>query len=82
VGGTQEWRNISNMNTRRSGVAVGVLNGRIFAVGGRDGGQILSSVESYNPERNVWSTVADLSVPREGAGVCIGWGPVLCGRLQ
>ena len=38
-------------------------------MGGHDGRQILSSVESYDPERNVWSPVADLSVPRHGAGL-------------
>ena len=39
---------------------------------------ILSSVESYDPERNVWSPVADLSVPRYGAGVGVLDGVLYC----
>jgi len=74
-----QWRNIASMNTRRRGVGVAVLNGRIFAVGGwGDGIEILSSVESYDPERNVWSPVADLSVPRFGAGVGVLDGVLYC----
>ena len=77
-GGTQEWRNIARMNTGRWGVGVGVLNGKIFAVGGYNGRQYLSSVESYDPERNVWSNVADLSVPRCGPGVGVVDGVLYC----
>ena len=40
--------------------------------------QSLSSVESYDPERNVWSPVADLSVPRYGAGVGVVSGVMYC----
>ena len=77
-GGTQEWRNISSMNTRRWGVGVAAMNGRLYAVGGWDGRQRLSSVESYDPERNVWSNIADLSVPRGGAGVAVVDGVLYC----
>merc|ERR1719228_2078489 len=61
-GGTQEWRNIANMNTARTEPAVGALNGKIFSVGGNDGKETLKSVEAYDPEKNVWSPVADMSV--------------------
>ena len=78
VGGTQEWRNISNMNTRRSGVGLAAMNGRLYAVGGSDEREPLSSVEAYDPERNIWSPMADLSVPRAGAGVCVLHGVLYC----
>ena len=55
-----------------------VLNGKIYAVGGKEGRQILSSVESYDPERNVWNAVADLSVPRFRAGVGVLDGILYC----
>ena len=35
-------------------------------------------MESYDPERNVWSPVADLSVPRFGAGVGVVSGVLYC----
>ena len=47
--------------------------------------QGLSSVESYDSERNVWSPVADLSVARLGARVGVLDGVLYCvggGSLQ
>jgi len=77
--GTQEWKDIANMNTGRNCVSVGVLNGKIYAVGGFDKDQeLLSSVEAYDPETNVWSPVADLSLPRCGAGVGVLDGVLYC----
>ena len=53
VSGSQEWRPIASMSTRRSSVGVGVLGGLIYAVGGYDGNsrQCLASVEVYNPDQ-------------------------------
>ena len=59
-------------------MAVAVFNGKLFALGGYDGRQILSLVESYDPERNVWSPVADMSVPRWGPGVGVLDGVLYC----
>ena len=43
----------------------------IYAVGGYDGHsrQCLSSVEIYDPDKDVWTAVADMSARRSGAGV-------------
>merc|ERR1712126_202677 len=57
------------MNDKRHSVAVAVLHGKIFAVGGNDSGHYLSSVESYDPETNVWSPEADLPVSRGETGL-------------
>lgn len=59
------------MGVRRSSVGVGVLKGFLYAVGGYDGAsrQCLSSVERYDPTRNEWELVADMTVKRSGAGV-------------
>ena len=35
-------------------------------------------IKSYNPEIDVWSPVADLSVPRAGPGVCVLDGVLNC----
>ena len=56
------------LNSRRSSVGVGVLAGLIYAVGGYDGNsrQCLSSVEVYDPEKDVWTRVTDMSARRSG----------------
>ena len=58
------------MFCRRSRVGVGVLNGFIYAVGGYDGNsrQCLSSVEAYDPDKDVWTRITDMSARRSGAG--------------
>lgn len=40
-----KWSKISYMNTRRLGVAVAVLNGYLYAIGGSDGQSPLNTVE-------------------------------------
>ncbi|XP_043113578.1 kelch-like protein 3 isoform X2 [Puntigrus tetrazona] len=66
-----EWMFVAPMNTRRSSVGVGVVDGKLYAVGGYDGAsrQCLSTVEEYNPVSNKWCYVADMSTRRSGAGV-------------
>ncbi|ELW47181.1 Kelch-like protein 3 [Tupaia chinensis] len=75
---TNEWFFVAPMNTRRSSVGVGVVEGKLYAVGGYDGAsrQCLSTVEQYNPATNEWIYVADMSTRRSGAGV-----GVLSGQL-
>ena len=41
---TKQWNFIAPMTTARSTVGVAVLNGRLYAVGGRDGSACLNSV--------------------------------------
>ncbi|KAK3565115.1 hypothetical protein QTP86_033167 [Hemibagrus guttatus] len=68
---TNDWVFVAPMNTRRSSVGVGVVDGKLYAVGGYDGAsrQCLSTVEEYDPVTNKWDYVADMSTRRSGAGV-------------
>ena len=56
------------MSVRRSGAGVGVLYGELYAVGGDNGSNILSSVEKYTPFTGVWTTITDIILPRKYAG--------------
>ena len=42
---SNRWTTIANMNARRLGVAVSVLNNQLYVVGGSDGTTPLNSVE-------------------------------------
>jgi len=46
--------------TVREEVGIGVLDGRIYLIGGRDGGTDQSTVESYDPDADSWSTHASI----------------------
>ncbi len=73
--------------TPRGGLAVGVVNGILYAVGGRvdheDGRwEYLPTVEAYDPSTNSWTRKAPMPTParlpqRWGRG----WNPLCFGRL-
>ena len=71
---TGEWTTVSPMPTARYGLSTSVVNGKIYAIGGRAGGQLYSIVEEYDPASDTWTRKADMSVPRlnHSAGVVNG----------
>lgn len=64
-----EWKEATGMIVRRQQLGVGVLDGKVYAVGGSDGSLRLSSVECFDPMTNFWSFVAPMGTCRSGVGV-------------
>lgn len=64
-----KWSEATGMIVRRQQLGVGVLDGKVYAVGGSDGSLRLSSVESFDATTNFWSFVAPMSTCRSGVGV-------------
>lgn len=56
------------MCKHRHGVGVGVLDGVLYAVGGRDLLKVHKSAEAYSPSTGVWTSIADMYMPRQNAG--------------
>lgn len=54
------WSSVTSMNHKRTDAGVGVLNGKIFAIGGQNERGVLSSVESYDPESLTWTLVCKI----------------------
>ena len=48
-----------------------------FVVGGYDGHDFLSSVEYYDPNRNEWKEVTNMSIGRSGCGTAVGIQPCI-----
>ena len=65
----RQWSYVASMSTARSTVGVAVLNGRLYAVGGRDGSSCLRTVECYDPHTNKWTSCAPMARRRGGVGV-------------
>src|SRR5437660_1625792 len=63
------WSTVAPMPTARDALAAASgVDGRIYAIGGEDDNVNLhstSTVESYNPATNSWSTVAPMPTARE-----------------
>jgi N-acetylneuraminic acid mutarotase len=69
---TNTWTTKAAMPTARFGLAGGVVNGTLYAVGGAynvNGGGPLNSVEAYDPASNTWSTKAAMPTARVGLAV-------------
>lgn len=50
----EDWEEVAPLCQARSLFPLVALDGQLYALGGRHDGVALSSVESYNPELNVW----------------------------
>lgn len=48
-----QWTLVAQMSCPRGGVGIAALAGKIYAVGGHDGSNYLSSVEQYDPETDM-----------------------------
>jgi len=78
------WTTKANIPTARTGLAATAVNGKIYAIGGKNLGSIYSIVEEYNPSTNTWTTKANMPTARtELAAVVVnnkiyaigGWWP-------
>ncbi len=63
------WEARASMLTQRSAMGSGVIDGKIYLVGGGDGGTYFSTVEAYDPTTNTWTTKTPMSTTRNYLGV-------------
>ncbi len=59
------WTQKADMPTPLMQLATAVVNGKIYAIGGLNGGS-RPTVAEYDPQRNVWTNKADMPTPRGG----------------
>ncbi len=59
------WTQKADMPTPRLQLATVVVNGKIYAIGGLNGGP-QSAMEAYDPEKDIWTKKADIPTPRGG----------------
>ena len=59
------WTTKTSMPTARGHSVVGVVNNKIYVIGGcKTGGAIFSTVEEYNPATDTWTTKASMPTAR------------------
>jgi len=81
---TDLWVKKAGMRVKRAGLAAGVVNNKIYCIGGRNEQGELATVEEYDPVNDRWSPKKGMPTPRAylAAGVvnskiyCIGGGMV------
>ena len=75
---TLQWTRKADMPTARSCFSTGIVDGKIFAIGGRlqletdEFGEIaISTVEMYDPKTDTWQRKADMPTKRSGVAVSV-----------
>eukprot|EP00058_Branchiostoma_floridae_P002310 XP_002587798.1 hypothetical protein BRAFLDRAFT_92243 [Branchiostoma floridae] len=65
----RRWKYVAPMSTARRYVAVGVMGGLLYAVGGYDGSAVLDCVEVYDPNSDHWRYAAPMHCKRRHVAV-------------
>jgi N-acetylneuraminic acid mutarotase len=63
---TDSWDTKAPMPTARTHLATCVVDGKIYAIGGRRGDTVLPTVEMYDPVTDTWTTKAPMPTARWG----------------
>ncbi|XP_047395721.1 kelch-like protein 33 isoform X1 [Sciurus carolinensis] len=59
----EDWEEVAPLCQARSFFPLVALDGQLYALGGRNDGVALDSVETYNPELNIWRPAPALPAP-------------------
>jgi len=72
------WTTLEPLPTIRRDLGVAVVNGKIYAIGGRNDGNYLSTNEEYDPETNTWTTKTPMPTPRSDFGIAVVNDKIYC----
>ena len=67
----EKWFTLSDMDSKRCRCGVAVVNGKVYAVGGFNGGLRVKTVIEYDPARDKWTSVANMEARRSTLGVAV-----------
>ena len=73
---TNIWERRAEMPTARGALGLAALDGRLYAIGGAQGGVVTGAVEEYDPTTNTWQPRAPMITPRDHLAVTAGVGRV------
>ncbi|KAK5981656.1 Kelch like family member 18 [Trichostrongylus colubriformis] len=68
---TNEWTSVAQIKTKREGLGLAVVNGKLYTLGGYDSSCDQASVEVFDPEANEWNLHTNMTDPRWGASYCV-----------
>jgi N-acetylneuraminic acid mutarotase len=72
------WTTMEPMPTARGGLGVGVVNGKIYAIGGSNNDTQLTVNEEYNPVTDTWSTKEAMPTARSGFAIAVYQHKIYC----
>ncbi|MBT0159509.1 hypothetical protein G4O51_05945 [Candidatus Bathyarchaeota archaeon A05DMB-2] len=74
------WTSLAPIPTARSGLGVAVVDGKIYAIGGRNDAisPYLDTNEMYDPATNTWTTKASMPTPRREFAIAVYKDKIYC----
>jgi hypothetical protein len=74
------WETKAPMHQARYGLGVGVVNGKIYAIGGRVGlnADPIGINEEYDPATDTWTVRSPMPTPRSGFGIAVYNNKIYC----
>ncbi|MEK7395793.1 MAG: kelch repeat-containing protein, partial [Candidatus Poribacteria bacterium] len=70
--GEGKWEQKADMPTARDSFSTSVVDGKIYAIGGwLPGNTSISTVEEYDPVKDVWTKKADMLTARDNLSTCV-----------
>jgi N-acetylneuraminic acid mutarotase len=66
-----KWTRKTDMPTRRCRLTTSVVDGKIYAIGGKRGSDGVSTVEVYDPATDKWTRKADMPTARMEHAACV-----------
>jgi N-acetylneuraminic acid mutarotase len=66
---TNTWTERAPMSVPRNHCGGGVIDGKLYVVGGRDTPQSPTALEVYDPQSNAWAALSPMPTGRSGIGV-------------
>ena len=72
------WVTREPIPTIRRDLGVAVVNGKIYAIGGRNDAGYLSTNEEYDPATNTWTTKTLMPTPRSDFGIAVFQNKIYC----
>ncbi len=79
VGATEDsWTTKAPMQQARGGLGVAVVDGKIYAIGGRTVSGVVGINEEYDPVLDSWSFKAPMPTPRDHFGIAVYQGKIYC----
>ena len=72
------WKILTLLPTARAGLGVAAINGKIYAIGGRNTNRTLSLNEVYDPSTNTWAVQAPMPVSASNFGIAVYQNKIYC----
>jgi N-acetylneuraminic acid mutarotase len=70
LGGSEQWTGRANMPSGAASSGVGVINGKVYVVGGTNG-PMMNTCQEYDPSANSWQVRAPMPTPRDWLGCTV-----------